>query len=219
MKKKSFYIIGLLSFSVLFTSCGDSETDKSAEEKVEHTEAKEVEEEKPSLTEEERSTLQTNALKVVKISFKTLAKNVKQAMANGGVQHAAEFCNANAMPLTDSLSKANNVQIARVTDKTRNSNNALNEADQVIWNDFLQQKETTDTIVPTTILQENGEEVITYVPILLNKPLCLNCHGVVGTNIPQVDYDFIHGLYPDDQAVGYVLGDLRGMWKVTQSKN
>lgn len=217
MEKRSLFLYGIFLSLLFIVSCGNSSTENGAENET--IEIIEVDEVKPELSIEDKTVFEANALKVVNASFETLAKNVKMAIANGGVQHAVEFCNVKAMPLTDSLSLAHNVGIERITDKTRNPNNFLSETDHEILLDFRNQKETTDTILPTTHLSENGNNVITYVPILLNKPLCLNCHGSVGTNITKTDYEFIQSLYPADKATGYALGDLRGMWKITQTKN
>lgn len=216
MNKGLLFILGVSTSSLVTFSCGNSSTEEKAE--VESIEVIEVDK-APKLSAEDKTAFEGSALKIAKTTFKTLAKNVKMAMAEGGVQHAVEFCNVKAMPLTDSVSLAQKVQIKRLTDKTRNSKNSLGEADKEIWSEFMNQKETADTILPVTLLSENGNDVITYVPILLNKPLCLNCHGVVGTNISETDYELIHNLYPEDKATGYALGDLRGMWKITQTKN
>ena len=57
------------------------------------------------------------------IAQQTLLSNVANAMQNGGPVHAIDFCNIHASGLMDSLSKVNDVQITRITDKARNSKN------------------------------------------------------------------------------------------------
>ena len=56
-----------------------------------------------------------------------------------------------------------------------------------------------------------------YAPIKV-QDLCLNCHGQPGTDIKAADYDLIKKLYPEDEAVGYKSGDLRGMWSIRFEK-
>jgi hypothetical protein len=50
-------------------------------------------------------------------------------------------------------------------------------------------------------------------PIRLTNPRCLNCHGKPENLAPEVKEMLAH-LYPEDKAVGYELGDLRGAFSV-----
>src|SRR5690554_4696328 len=47
----------------------------------------------------------------------TLGKNLTGAIMEGGTEHALDFCNVQAMPLTDSMSLVHNAKIKRVSDK------------------------------------------------------------------------------------------------------
>jgi len=46
-------------------------------------------------------------------------------------------------------------------------------------------------------------------PIFIAAPVCLQCHGEPAKLAPGVA-EALKELYPDDQATGYSLGDLRG---------
>ena len=46
------------------------------------------------------------------------------------------------------------------------------------------------------------------------QPMCLNCHGEKAVLAPGVQ-DALNKIYPDDKAVGYKEGDLRGAWHIT----
>ena len=35
----------------------------------------------------------------------------------------------------------------------------------------------------------------------------------------QEDHEYIKGLYPDDLAFGYKLGELRGMWSIQMDRS
>jgi len=46
-------------------------------------------------------------------------------------------------------------------------------------------------------------------------PLCEKCHGKIGSTLKEADYASIKSLYPEDMAIGYKTGDLRGMWSIS----
>ncbi|MFO1053311.1 MAG: DUF3365 domain-containing protein [Planctomycetota bacterium] len=52
-----------------------------------------------------------------------------------------------------------------------------------------------------------------YLPIVIQTPLCLRCHGPVD-QIEQAVKDKLLELYPGDEATGYSIGDLRGAFVV-----
>jgi hypothetical protein len=61
-----------------------------------------------------------------------------------------------------------------------------------------------------TILTEGGRRYLAYMkPIFIAGPVCLQCHGTPDQLGPGVA-DALRQLYPDDQATGYAVGDLRG---------
>ena len=61
---------------------------------------------------------------------------------------------------------------------------------------------------------DNNNNKHYYAPILL-KANCLACHGKVDEFISVKTDSIIKSLYPDDKAVGYNEGDLRGIWSIT----
>ena len=83
---------------------------------------------------------------------KVLLSNVMQAIKSGGPEYAVTFCNERAMPLTDSLAKANNCIIQRVSDKYRNPANKLTEYDQEIWKQL-----NSSSPVNPLLVAENGK--------------------------------------------------------------
>lgn len=138
---------------------------------------------------------------------KVLLANVMQAMKSGGPGFAVTFCNEKAMPLTDSLAKAHNCLIQRVSDKYRNPSNKLSETDAEVF------KAMKASLKPV-LLSENGY-LIYYKPIKIPMPACLTCHGTEGKELDAKTTEIIRQKYPNDLATGYKEGDLRGMWKIT----
>jgi hypothetical protein len=79
--------------------------------------------------------------------------------------------------------------------------------------DYLKLQSELEPMEP--FLETTTEGGVTfYMPITIISPLCLRCHGKIGTDISQEDYAVIKSLYPNDEATSYTMNELRGMWKV-----
>jgi hypothetical protein len=147
----------------------------------------------------------------------TLGKNLQEAIQQGGVQHAISFCNVNAMPIVDSLSKIHDASIRRVSFKTRNPvdqpdeiERALLEAYEFQWKDSIPLNANVQKI--------DDERYLFTKPIFVDNALCLVCHGKPENGLLLETDEFIKKEYPDDQATGYEIGDLRGMWSIILPK-
>ena len=138
-----------------------------------------------------------------------LLKNVGKAMKVGGPVNAVDFCNVHASSIIDSLSDALKATISRVSDKSRNPNNAASEEEKAIMAFFAQHKQVKDTLVGDTY----------YKPIVLGMPTCLKCHGKAVSEIDKPTFIIINERYPNDLAKDYALGDMRGLWKISLSSD
>lgn len=145
-----------------------------------------------------------------------LLSYVSNAIREGGPEHAVEFCNLNASGIMDSLKNVHNCTISRVTDKTRNPlNKFLHNYEKNLW-DYYRTGAGTASRRDTVVAEDSV--VIYYKPILTALPACMQCHGPVDRMDPDT-YSRIRKLYPEDQATGYALNDLRGMWKIEFDRN
>lgn len=134
-----------------------------------------------------------------------------------GIQNALKFCNTKAYPLTDSIAAATGAEIRRVSLKTRNKSNAPDSLESMLLDSYLYNVE--NNLALDDNIQKVDEEYLLYTkPIVLNNPLCLQCHGDVGKDISAENYETIKSLYPQDAAIGYNVGDFRGMWSIKLSK-
>lgn len=149
---------------------------------------------------------------IVQVSFESLSGNLKAAAKNGGLSNAIQFCNVNAMPLTDSLSKNFNVKIKRSSLKLRNLNNYPDSLEAYMLDLYVQIQKMKKPMVGKAILANNND-VRYFEPIFL-KADCLKCHGTVGSDIKDETYTLIKNFYPKDEAVGFQEGELRGIWSI-----
>ena len=148
---------------------------------------------------------------------KALGKNLKNALGNGGVESAIAFCNIKAMSLVDSLSKVFGAEIKRVSTKYRNPNDKPNELEQELLEGYAQQ--LRDSAALKNNVQAIDDKTFLFTkPIIISKPLCLNCHGSEANGLTKETREFILSKYPEDKATGYKMGDLRGMWSITISR-
>lgn len=138
----------------------------------------------------------------------TLIKTVKQKMSEGGVEAALQFCNANALNITDSLSQEHGVRVKRTALKTRNPDNNPTELEKEALSKMALQQPPQ----PSVQMIEDGNAVY-FQPIVL-KGFCQVCHGVPGETLTLQTDSLIKSHYPSDRATGFSEGDLRGMWAV-----
>ena len=134
-------------------------------------------------------------------------------METGGVPEALRYCNVAAYPLTDSLSAAWNVAIRRATTRPRNSENRASAAEANVIERYAAQIAAGEELAP--VVQEVDAETVAYYAPIRIQGLCLNCHGEVGVDLAPEHAELLADLYPDDEAVGYAEGDLRGVWSLT----
>lgn len=167
----------------------------------------------PSLSPEQTAEFLENGREIVQASFTALSGQLAGAMQKGGVQNAVSYCNLQANPIIDSLSQVHQATISRVTLRPRNPENLADENESSILADYLKVKSSGDDMVSFVQTGPSGQ-VTFYSPIIIISPLCLKCHGAVGTEIETTDYELIQSLYSNDQATGYSMHELRGMWKV-----
>ncbi len=149
---------------------------------------------------------------VTQVTFQELSSALGTAMEDGGVENAVNYCKLNALPLVDSLSQVFEVDIRRTSDRYRNQSNAPNHREREViraYREAIQQQQIPN---PKVSIEEGA--VHYYAPIFMMDK-CLKCHGVQDHDIDPLNYSLIKKLYPEDQAHGFKVGELRGIWSLT----
>lgn len=145
-----------------------------------------------------------------------LGKNLATAITEKGSEGAVEFCNIQAIPITDSMSLVLGAQIKRVSDQPRNPDNQANEAELAYINKWKEAHANGTNLPP--LLTEVDQKMIGYYPITTNQ-MCLQCHGTPEKEINKATLAKIAKLYPADKATGYKIDELRGLFVVEMNKN
>lgn len=164
-----------------------------------------------SIKEKEKYT--AKGKEIAQATFKRMAGEVEKNMKQGGVSQAAPFCNAHASELTAEMEEKFNVNIKRTSHKLRNEANAPTDEEKLILEQFETSISDGMALKPQVTLDEKGLPHF-YAPILL-KDKCVACHGVLGETMKHETDTIIKVLYPNDKAIGFKEGDLRGMWSIT----
>lgn len=140
-----------------------------------------------------------------------LGKTLKQKIAEAGPEAAIGFCSERAFPITDSVARSYGVAIQRVSDRARNPLNRASAMEEAILSAMSDSLQAGATITPRRV-EDAGTHY--YFPIQTNA-LCMNCHGIPEEEIHPGVLRLIRETYPEDEAVGYRSGQLRGLWKIS----
>lgn len=162
----------------------------------------------PERKEEIKSLTKEDFKNIAEQTKKNLVGNLTKQISENGAEKTLEFCNVNAIPLTQKLEAENGVIIKRVSDKNRNPENAANATELKIIEQFKTQLAKKEELKAT---MENG---VFYAPITTNA-MCLQCHGSEKEIKPEV-LAKIKSFYPNDKALGYKENELRGLMVINK---
>lgn len=153
-----------------------------------------------------------------KLLGKTLGKNMKEHMKNGGPMDALDFCSNEAYDLTQyaNTQLPKGVEVKRISNKYRSEVNRPSSNEQTILT-ALETLQKSGVELPKYLVETVNEQKFKYYkPLLIDKGVCLKCHGNLQNSKLK---DAISARYPDDKATGYKMNDLRGAVVVTIDKS
>lgn len=134
------------------------------------------------------------------------------AMKDGGPAAAIGACNTQAPEIAVKHAEPGIFSIRRVTDRNRNPKNLADSVELEILAAFADSTTTAVTFQSAWRDDGDNQKFLFYQPIFVG-PGCMGCHGPVETLKAEVR-EGLRLSYPDDKAVGYHSGDLRGMFVV-----
>ena len=148
-----------------------------------------------------------------------LKEALQSAMQQGGPVNAIEVCNETAPEIAALISAETGWRVARTALKTRNPDNAPDPWEQAMLQRFEQAKaqgEDVKMMEAFEVLGEGQNQQFRYMKAIATGPICLTCHGE--TLAPELRAR-LEALYPQDQATGFKLGDIRGAFTIQQPMN
>lgn len=132
------------------------------------------------------------------------------AMKSGGPVKALEVCRSRAPEIAAATATGTPWKIARTSRKVRNLANAPDEWEARKLEEFatrLSAGEEIGALEVWEVVEVAGRPAFRYMKAIGTASPCLTCHG--SALKPDVASK-VRELYPDDKAVGFAAGDLRG---------
>lgn len=141
-----------------------------------------------------------------------LKKELVTALSEGGAVKAISVCNLTAPLIADSFSTLPGITIKRVSLKQRNQQFVPDSFEDSVLNIFNASEDSQPRITDKYI-NDGDIHRYRYMKEIKTGQLCLNCHGDPSKFSKPIT-DALAKNYPNDQAVGYQLGDSRGAFSI-----
>lgn len=146
---------------------------------------------------------------------KALKTRLLKALEAGDVAGAVAVCREEAPALADAISRDLGLSVGRTSLRVRNPYNqpdAWEKAGLLSLQQRLTEGEDAAAIAHSEWVEKSPEEKeFRYLKPIVTEPLCLTCHGdPIAPDVAKV----LGELYPEDQAIGYTPGELRGAFTV-----
>ncbi|MDL1891424.1 DUF3365 domain-containing protein [Sphingobacteriales bacterium CHB3] len=142
----------------------------------------------------------------------TMRTLLSQQLAAGGAVRAIDVCADSAQVVGERLQEQLGVSIRRVSMKWRNPKNipdAFESAELKRFAELKNAKALSDTSEFFQIVTEKDGRALRYMRPIIIGDMCLSCHGS-REKMKDLIYSSIQQRYPNDKAVDYKAGELRG---------
>lgn len=146
----------------------------------------------------------------------TLRGALMQAMQEGGPIEAVEVCNKVAPEIAATLSEQHQFAIGRTSLRVRNPDNMPDAWETQVLKQFESRLAGGEAIAEISFSEvvdtEQGLQwrMMKAIP---TEQACLACHGV---SIAEPIQAIVDRYYPDDQATGFSVGQIRGAFTVSR---
>jgi len=161
-----------------------------------------------------------------KQQMKKLGKSLKKALQNemkaNGPISAIGMCNTFPTEFKEKLGDNDGWKVGRTSLNLRNPNNAPTDWEKSTlqyFNEQLKNNVDVSQLELSKLVKVDGGHEYRYMKAIAVKPVCLACHG---QSVPAAVTAKLKSLYPNDQATGYTLSEIRGAFiikKLIPNKN
>jgi len=141
-----------------------------------------------------------------------LKQRLQAALQSGGPVEAVSACHIQAPKVSADVAERQGVQVGRSSLRLRNPANAQAPAWVGAWLQAQRERPAEGVAGISEVATTPDGAVARVLKPIAVEPVCLTCHGPADTLAPAVA-GRISELYPQDAAVNYAVGDLRGaLW-------
>jgi hypothetical protein len=153
--------------------------------------------------------------------LKELGQKLQSAMADGGAVNAIGVCNTQAPEIAGRVSAQNQVKLSRVGTRARNPvmgvpNDWQAKALAQFDAGLARGDKPADMEFSETVVKPDGSKEFHFAKPIVMQPMCVACHGSSDQISPEVKAK-LSELYPNDKAVNYQPGQLRGAVVLSRS--
>lgn len=141
---------------------------------------------------------------------KELGGRLMTAMSAGGPVQAIEVCKTDAPAIAARLSAESGARVSRTALRLRNSGNAPDAEARGVLEDFDRRLKAGASAPPEAFEPTRGGGA-RYMKAIITQPMCTACHGK--EIAPEVRAALAQH-YPNDQATGFAIGELRGAFLI-----
>lgn len=151
---------------------------------------------------------------IVKQFGGTLKPQLGKAMKSGGPVKAINVCSKQAPAIAHDLSQKTGWLVKRVSLKARNSSTAIPDAWETKVLKQFDQRQAQGESAKKMAYGEIVNGQFRFMKAQGVAPVCMNCHA---EKIKPETEAALKKYYPDDQARGYSLGQIRGAFSLTKN--
>ena len=153
--------------------------------------------------------------------LKELGQKLQSAMTEGGAVNAIGVCNTQAPEIAGRVSAQNQVKLSRVGTRARNPvmgvpNDWQAKALAQFDAGLARGDKPAEMEFSETITKSDGSKEFHFAKPIVLQPMCVACHGGPEQISPEVKSK-LSELYPNDKAVNYQPGQLRGAVVLSRS--
>lgn len=135
---------------------------------------------------------------------KSLTQKMTQAVSEKGVVEAAKFCNLQTLEPVSALESSYKATIKRIPLKNTGKNQRLEEIESQLLSAYQYNAENKLPLEKN--VQKSGEQYLLFTsPVTLSNQVCLKCHGVIGKDLEEKDFQTLQAAYRLDSLVNYSL--------------
>ncbi|MCC6201838.1 MAG: DUF3365 domain-containing protein [Gammaproteobacteria bacterium] len=141
-------------------------------------------------------------------------------IAKGGPEGAIAVCKEQAPRLAQEAAAASGWNIRRVSLRNRNPQAVPDAWERAALEEFDRRAaagENPAALEKAELVTEEGRQMMRYMKALPTQELCLACHGPADKVTPAVSAQ-LKSLYPDDRAVGFAVGEIRGAMTIRKTR-
>ena len=158
-----------------------------------------------------------NARETAMTLTERLRSQLAAAIKSGGAVSALGLCQTISPDLVTSANDEFHFETGRTALRLRNPENAPDEWELKVLKLFQERiaagSDPARLEFSETLTTAEGDKLFRYMKPIMTADMCLACHG---TDVkPEVKAE-ITRYYPEDKAVGFKLGELRGAFSLAQ---